>query len=521
MKSATINGFPVYDAIITDDEGTGMLRVSLVDAPAVCSDFVALADQKPVQLFAVQDEDKHLVRGVVMRADFPIYRRDEKLGEYYIMYTAETIRKMAERYLAENRQNIVNIMHEAGTDTEGVQMVQYFIKDTAAGVDPEGFADIADGSLFAEYHVTNDDVWAKVKDGTFRGFSLEGVFDLVPVPEEEQPEVSEIARDLAGKFSQIKSIKYANQMSKIDRFKAALARLLAKFGNVTTDKGVLAWDGDEDLKEGDAVYIFDAEGNRIDAEDGEYTTGDGKTITVEGGKAVSIVDPAAEIDSDFGRKATDKGELLWDGEEDLKEGDAVFQEGEDGERYPAADGDYKTEDGKTVVVVDGKVAEIKDPEAQVAPEELRIQRFARIRTAFDESYADKEKAIAEAIMALGYVDFYIAEAGDDFAVICTWTPEGEKFTRFAITWDEEGKAFAKEEEEVEPAFVPVEEGPAAPAADEEKEELRKQVAALRKEVAELKAKPAAKPAHEEVQTPAAFRKTGVKGLDRIAQMMGK
>jgi hypothetical protein len=95
---ATIYGLPVYDATITDD-ADGMLRVSLVDAPAVCSDFIALAAQKPVQLFTVQDEEKRIVRGVIMRADFPIYRRDDQLGEYYIIYTADTIRQMAEKWI--------------------------------------------------------------------------------------------------------------------------------------------------------------------------------------------------------------------------------------------------------------------------------------------------------------------------------------------------------------------------------------------------------------------------------------
>ena len=72
-------------------------------------------------------------------------------------------------------------MHK--TDVEGVQMVQYFIKDSARGVNPEGFADVADGSLFAEFHVLNDDVWAAIKAGTYNGFSLEGVFDFIPEPD--------------------------------------------------------------------------------------------------------------------------------------------------------------------------------------------------------------------------------------------------------------------------------------------------------------------------------------------------
>ena len=69
--------------------------------------------------------------------------------------------------------------------------------------------------------------------------------------------------------------------------------------------------------------------------------------------------------SDFGTVTTDKGLISYDGEEDLRAGIPVF--GEDGE--PLADGDYVTEDGKTIKVADGKVAEILDPEAEVDPNE--------------------------------------------------------------------------------------------------------------------------------------------------------
>ena len=428
----TIGGIPVYDALITDEE-TGMMKISLVDDPAVMSDFQAFDNKRKMQMYSVTDDEKRLVRGVVMRADFPIYRRDERLGEYYIIYKPETIRAMAEKYLAESRQNDVNVMHS--TDVDGVQMVQWFIKGD--GVSVTGFDDIADGSLFAEFHILNDEVWEAVKSGEYKGFSLEGFFDLAP--ERDKQTVEEIVDDLDGQFSRLikKTLNTVSKMSKIKRFKTALAKLLAAFGNVSTDKGVLSWDGEEDLKAGDAVYLEDAEGNRSDAPDGEYITSDNKTIVVEGGKVSEIRDPEAEVapepegeGEEFGRKGTDKGELIWEGEEDLKEGDEVFVEGEDGELAPAPEGEYKTEDGKTIVVAEGKVAEIRDPEAEVAPEEV--------------------------------------------------------------------------------------------------EELRKQNASLRAKVHELakavetlSRAPMAKPAHEEVKDSTNFRKTGVKGLDRLAELMRK
>ena len=440
----TIGGIPVFDALITDEE-TGMMKISLVDDPAVMSNFQTFANRR-MQMYSVADEDKRLVYGVVMRADFPIYRRDDRLGEYYILYKPETIRIMAEKYLADGKQNLVSTMHS--TDVDGVQMVQYFIKDSSRGVSPAGFDEIADGSLFAEYHIVNDDVWAKVKDGTYKGFSLEGYFDLTP--EDDLKEVSEIVEDLDGKFSSIfkQTILSISTMSKINRFKAALAKLLAVFGNVTTDKGVLAWDGEEDLKAGDAVFIEDQEGNRTDAPDGDYITSDNKTIVVVDGKVSEIKDPEAEVapeepaeeeapEEAYGRVITDKYELVWEGEEDLKEGDEVFIEEAEAGLVPAPDGEYKTEDGKTIVVVEGKVAEIRDPEAEVAPDEA----------------------------------------------------------------------------------------PAEPSAEEElrKEnaELRSQVETLSKKVEELSRMPLAEPAHEEVRESVKAQRTGIKGLDRITELMSK
>ena len=176
----TIGGLPVYDVLVPDEE-TGMLKISFVDVPAVMSDFLVFNAQKEFQMYSIQDEEKRLVYGVVARANYPIIRRSPGIGEYYIVFKPETIRVMAEKYLAESRQNDVSLMHRY--DIEGVQMVQYFIKDSARGVNPAGFEDIADGSLFAEFHILNDELFAEVKAGTFRGFSLEGVFEFAPEKE--------------------------------------------------------------------------------------------------------------------------------------------------------------------------------------------------------------------------------------------------------------------------------------------------------------------------------------------------
>lgn len=515
----TIGGIPVYDAVISDEE-TGMFKISLVDDPAIMSNFQAFDAAHKSLLYAIQDEEKRLVRGCIMRADFPIYRNDKAMGEYYVIYKAATIRQMAEKYLLEGRQNDFNTMHRDGSDVDGVQMVQCFIKGD--GIQVDGFDDCADGSLFGEFHVVNDDVWAEIKAGTYKGFSLEGVFDLVP--EHDRDEIQEIVDKLEGAFRKL--FKHNKNMSKKKKLFQALARLLQGFGNVTTDRGILSWDGDEDLKAGDSVYVEDSEGNRTTPEDGDYKTDDNKVIVVVDGKVAEIKDAEAEVDADF--LQTDKGKLEWDDESrDLQEGDAVYITDEEGNRNPAPDGDYTTEDGKVIKVADGKVTEIVDDQAEVASQDLKARlknRFAKIRQAFEESYAEKEQKIREAIYAFRNDDawWWLADAGEDFAVISVMDEETyeEKYIRYSIKWNEDGSAEASDPQEVKLMFVPVDmESPFAKGNEEEMAALREENDSLKAEVAKLKKTPAAKPAHEEVKTSVEFGKTGHKNLDNLARIL--
>ena len=282
MAIATINGIPIFNATLETEE-CGIYRISLVDFPAVESNFIAYGKQGEMQKYSVLSEEKRLVRGVVLRADFPIYRNDTSFGEYYIVHTADMIRQTAQKMLREHRNNEVNIMHEALTEVKGVEMVQMFIKDTEAGVNPIGFEDIENGSLFAEYHVTNDEVWGAIKAGTFKGFSLEGIFTFQPKQAEEPITQSAVERFIKNTTMSIKQ---------------KLAKILAQYKSLTTDNGIIVWEGEDDLKIGDAVFIESEEGERTPATDGDYTLEDGTIIRVEGGKVVEIVEvePETEVE---------------------------------------------------------------------------------------------------------------------------------------------------------------------------------------------------------------------------------
>lgn len=478
----TFNGLPLYRVALAS-EGDGVVRVSLVDDPAVQSNFDVFrkeAGKAPV-LYAVQDEDRHLVRGVVLRADWPIYRRDNPQDPgYYVTFGKEAIRQLAEKYLADGFQNRVDTAHD-GNEVDDVQMVQYFIKDTAAGIAPEGFDDIADGSLFAEYHVTNDEVWDEIKAGTFKGFSVEIFYTLIPAGDTMRAEDRE-AEDCVALLHRI--FNTCNSMSKLSQIRAGLAALLARFGRVTTDKGVLQWDGDEDLKAGDRVYVDNEDGSRKEAEDGEYVTADNKTIVVVDGAVSEIRDPEAEV---------------------------------------APDGEGEGEGGDDA-------------------EQMARQRSAR----FEESYDEKQRKIVDAIRAERgnrEDDYgYLASAGDDFGVWAYYSEETgwqDKFVRYAITWDEEGNAKASDPVDCRMAFVPMDFDDSAafkaPASEEERPseeefeqavqtatELKAQVDKLQARIAELEKEPAGKTVREKYNAKEGGAllsgSTGDRGLDRLARI---
>ena len=85
-------------------------------------------------------------------------------------------------------------------------------------------------------------------------------------------------------------------MSKLGKLKLELAKLLAAFSELKTDKGILSWPVEGELVIGYEVYVLDENGEYDAPEDGTYTTEDGKVITIAGGKVEAITEPETEVD---------------------------------------------------------------------------------------------------------------------------------------------------------------------------------------------------------------------------------
>lgn len=191
---------PVFEMLLDEQDGTEVNYVALVDRPAIEKNFLAFSEKAH---FAVLDAEKQIVAGPVMLSDTPIYRRDEKMGEYYVMFSKDTVEKAAQLFFKRGYQNNVNLAHDASMKPDGIGFYQSFITDSKIGILPmKGFEDAPEGSWFMVAKVDNPAVWDMVKNGTFKGFSVEGLFGLKQVSMSKEDslleQIKEILRGIDG-----------------------------------------------------------------------------------------------------------------------------------------------------------------------------------------------------------------------------------------------------------------------------------------------------------------------------------
>lgn len=167
------------DPAITSDLEVNF--IGLVDRPAIERNFQAFREQQQRAAF-VLNEEKRIISGPAMIADMPLYRKDDQLGEYYVIFDKPAIQAIVEKFSAKGYLKNFNLFHNAQAQVSDVTIFNSFVSDKELGIAPmTGFEDVADGSWFISAKVNNMAVWEQVKAGTIKGFSVEGLFNYVPV----------------------------------------------------------------------------------------------------------------------------------------------------------------------------------------------------------------------------------------------------------------------------------------------------------------------------------------------------
>lgn len=165
----------LFELIIDEEnEFSGVNALSLVENPAIQSDWVALNDQKKV-LLAEVSSDKQILMGAALIPDKPIYRNmDGK--EFYIYFSKETVAKAAEMFFKRSNQNNATLEHEF--KLEGMTVFEsWLVEDPEFDKSRKYGLEVPEGTWMVSMKVDDENIWNDfVKNNKVFGFSIEGQF---------------------------------------------------------------------------------------------------------------------------------------------------------------------------------------------------------------------------------------------------------------------------------------------------------------------------------------------------------
>jgi hypothetical protein len=126
-------------------------------------------------LAKVNEEERLLVSPALIPYK-QIYRYDaNKDRNYYVYFTADTVRKAAEAYMKHQNTNNATLQHEE--KVTGVHTVESWIVEDSKNDKSNLYGyELPKGTWFVSMRVNNDEVWERIKSGELKGLSIEGYF---------------------------------------------------------------------------------------------------------------------------------------------------------------------------------------------------------------------------------------------------------------------------------------------------------------------------------------------------------
>ena len=156
-----------------EQEDAGIEAISIVESPAIESDFVALAAEE-IKLAEI-DKEKKILLGALLIPNKPIYRAGDE-GEYYIFFSKDTVSKASQMYLKNGYQNNSTLEHDKALD--GLTLVEsWIVEDEVQDKSRKYGLNVPVGTWMGAVKVNNQEIWDEyIKLGKVKGFSIEGYF---------------------------------------------------------------------------------------------------------------------------------------------------------------------------------------------------------------------------------------------------------------------------------------------------------------------------------------------------------
>ena len=185
-----------------NDELSGVFAISIVENPAIQENFIALSEEKKLELMEV-DSERKILMGAALVPDKKILRK--KKDEYYeIFFSKDTVEKASQLFLKRGNQGQSTLEHEASL--VGLSVVEsWLVEDDVHDKSRKYGMDVPVGTWMVSMKVDNEDVWYnEVKTGNVKGFSIEAYFtERLEMSMKEEDELLNALKSIDEKVSLI------------------------------------------------------------------------------------------------------------------------------------------------------------------------------------------------------------------------------------------------------------------------------------------------------------------------------
>ena len=175
----------IYEVVVDANDTINL--VSLVNSPAIRSNFIALADQ---EIKLSMNDEQRIITGPLLIPNQLIYRNIDN-QEFYITFRADVIKSMSESFMNQGNIHLINKEHNALalTDTDAKMIESWVSIDSDKDKSSALGYNLEKGTWFASYKIMNDQLWDDVKLGKFKGFSIEANLRLQLKLDQDKPKL--------------------------------------------------------------------------------------------------------------------------------------------------------------------------------------------------------------------------------------------------------------------------------------------------------------------------------------------
>lgn len=215
LKKIDKEKLPIYEIVVDEYDETGISLISLVEEPAIVMKGMLFSEEKTIMAFKEVDDEKQIIVGPALIPNMKIYREDEKYGQYYVVFSQDTITKMVEKFNKYGSNRRINVDH-SNRMVDAYILEDWIVEDAVYDKSRKYGFEVPVGTYMIKVKIEDKEFWnEEVKNNGKFGFSIEGLLGQQLVSLTKQDEsiatIDDLTLDdLISIFNEIKLESYAD-----------------------------------------------------------------------------------------------------------------------------------------------------------------------------------------------------------------------------------------------------------------------------------------------------------------------